>query len=95
MEHCWGEGGIDLKPLFNQYLRDTRIPRLVIERLGKNTWKSRWENCVEEFSMPVYANVDRSIRIDPYRGNFSELQIKSKQKKWIESRYYLEIELPD
>jgi aminopeptidase N len=95
MKQSWGDGAKDFESIFNQYLRDTRIPKLVIEQNGKKSWKSRWENCVAGFSMPVYANEDRNIRIDPDGGSFSELQINSKRKKWIESRYYLEIELPD
>ena len=44
--------GIDLSTVFNQYLRDTRIPTL--EYFFKdNTLGYRWTNCVSGFNMPV------------------------------------------
>uniref|UniRef100_UPI003217D3D4 M1 family metallopeptidase n=1 Tax=uncultured Draconibacterium sp. TaxID=1573823 RepID=UPI003217D3D4 len=49
--------GIDFQPVFNQYLRDTRIP--VFEyTLQNGVMRYRWSNCVDEFNMPlkVYLN---------------------------------------
>jgi aminopeptidase N len=44
--------GIDLKPVFDQYLRDIRIP--VFEYLIKdNKLSFRWNNCVQGFHMPL------------------------------------------
>ena len=44
--------GRDLKPLFDQYLRDIRIP--VFEYFIKGTRLSfRWNNCVPGFNMPL------------------------------------------
>ena len=44
--------GIDLSSVFNQYLRDTRIPTL--EYFFKdNTLGFRWANCVTGFNMPL------------------------------------------
>lgn len=57
--------GLDLKPFFDQYLRDTRIP--VLEywlRDGKLLY--RWTNCAEEFNMPLDVIVnDQKVRIQP------------------------------
>lgn len=57
--------GMQLKPFFDQYLRDTRIP--VLEywlRDGKLLY--RWANCRKEFNMPVDILVnDKKIRIQP------------------------------
>jgi len=44
--------GIDLKPFFDQYLRDIRIPTLEYKIQGKNL-KYRWVNCVPSFNMPL------------------------------------------
>ena len=44
--------GIDLKPVFNQYLRDVRIPVLEY-RLTAGGFQYRWANCVAGFVMPV------------------------------------------
>jgi aminopeptidase N len=49
--------GIDLSTVFNQYLRDTRIPTL--EYYFKDyTLGFRWTNCVSGFNMPVKVTVD-------------------------------------
>ena len=46
------QSGIDLSTVFNQYLRDTRIPTLEYY-LDGNTLKYRWTNGVAGFNMPV------------------------------------------
>lgn len=44
--------GLDLKPFFDQYLRDIRIP--VFEYYVKdNDLTFRWDNCVEKFAMSL------------------------------------------
>jgi aminopeptidase N len=44
--------GIDLKPFFDQYLRDVRIP--VFEYYIKgNDFTFRWNNCMQRFNMPL------------------------------------------
>ena len=57
--------GMDLKPFFNQYLRDTRIP--VLEYFVRdNKLNFRWNNCVQGFNMPIdvfISGVKR--RLDP------------------------------
>ena len=46
------ETGMDLKPFFDQYLRDIRIP--VFEYYVKgNDLSFRWNNCVSRFNMPL------------------------------------------
>jgi aminopeptidase N len=44
--------GINLKPFFNQYLRDVRIPVFEYFVTGKDL-SFRWNNCVAGFNMPV------------------------------------------
>jgi aminopeptidase N len=44
--------GLKLKPFFDQYLRDVRIPVLEYYVNGKNL-SFRWNNCVAGFNMPV------------------------------------------
>ncbi len=51
-EYMSEKAGINLKPVFDQYLRDIRIP--VFEyyiKEGKLTF--RWNNCVQGFNMPL------------------------------------------
>ncbi|MFI0491399.1 M1 family metallopeptidase [Flavobacterium sp.] len=44
--------GLDLKPFFDQYLRDIRIPTFEY-KFKKNKLSYRWTNCVVGFSIPV------------------------------------------
>ena len=49
--------GIDLTTIFNQYLRDTRIPTLEYFIKG-NIVSYRWTNCVSGFNMPLKVKID-------------------------------------
>jgi aminopeptidase N len=49
--------GIDLKPFFDQYLRDIRIPTFEYKVQGNNL-EYRWTNCVPGFNMPVKVSVN-------------------------------------
>ncbi|GAB4026455.1 M1 family metallopeptidase [Spirosoma koreense] len=55
--------GLTLKPVFDQYLRDTRIPILEY-RIANNNIQYRWANCVAGFAMPVLVCLGES---GPYR----------------------------
>jgi aminopeptidase N len=48
--------GTDLSTVFNQYLRDTRIPTLEYYFKG-NTLGFRWTNCVSNFNMPIKVTI--------------------------------------
>ena len=57
--------GADLKPVFDQYLRTTRIPVLEYS-LVRNKLTCRWTNCNSSFSMPVeLVSGQTRIRITP------------------------------
>ncbi|WP_075352389.1 M1 family metallopeptidase [Algoriphagus marinus] len=49
---------IDLNPIFDQYLRDIRIPILSVVKDGK-TISYRWENTIQSFNMPVRVYLDK------------------------------------
>ena len=54
--------GMDLKPFFDQYLRDIRIPVFEYQiKDGELTF--RWNNCVQGFNMPlkIYASGEEII----------------------------------
>jgi aminopeptidase N len=51
------EVGIDLSTVFNQYLRDTRIPTLEYYFKDQNLG-FRWSNCVSGFNMPVKVTIN-------------------------------------
>jgi hypothetical protein len=48
--------GLDLKPFFDQYLRDVRIPILEYTVSGTDI-TYRWANCVQRFNMPLKVKV--------------------------------------
>jgi aminopeptidase N len=50
------QSGLDLKPIFDQYLRDVRIPLLSYTIKGKSL-HYRWENVVSDFAMPIKISV--------------------------------------
>jgi aminopeptidase N len=66
------ESGLNLKPFFNQYLRDIRIP--VLEYYFKDgLLYYHWSNCVEGFNMPVRVTLDN---------NATEIQLELKADQW-------------
>ena len=83
------EIGIDLKPFFNQYLRDTKIP--VFEyKILENKMHYRWSNVVENFNMPIEIIIDNSKRwIYPTESwKISNLNF---QKIDIDKDYYVKV----
>ncbi|MDX9930325.1 MAG: M1 family metallopeptidase [Bacteroidales bacterium] len=48
--------GLDLRPFFDQYLRDVRIPTLEYYVNGQNI-TYRWANCVQRFNMPLKVTI--------------------------------------
>jgi aminopeptidase N len=69
--------GLDLKPVFDQYLRDVRVPVLECVQ-AEGRLKYRWTSCIPEFHMPV------SIRL-----NGTEMHIhpttRWKEMEWLDS----------
>ncbi len=58
---------LDLKAIFNQYLRDVRVPifeyRLHVRKDGKASLTYRWTNTVAGFAMPLKVMIDGEERI--------------------------------
>lgn len=51
------KSGIDLAPIFNQYLRTTEVPVLELKPAGKKV-SFRWTHCTPDFNMPVTVTVN-------------------------------------
>lgn len=76
VEQFWSEQlKRDLSPLFDQYLRSTKIPTLEIQKNG-NKIKYRWSDCNNNFNIPLRVMVDgKPVWIEPvttwktYKGN--------------------------
>lgn len=59
------ESGIDFTHVFDQYLRDIRIPVLEYTLSG-NELVYKWSNCIETFDMPIIVkNGDQELRLSP------------------------------
>jgi aminopeptidase N len=59
-EYISQQAGIDLSTVFNQYLRDTRVPTLEYY-IKEKQLVYRWINCVDGFTMPVQIALDGKI----------------------------------
>jgi aminopeptidase N len=78
IEQFWSEQlKRDLSPLFDQYLRSTKIPTLEIQK-NRNKIKYRWGDCNSNFNIPLRVMVDgKPTWIEPetswktYKGNSS------------------------
>ncbi len=72
------ESGMDLTPIFNQYLRYTTIPELFIQ-INKNKLEYRWNASEPNFNMPIDIKVNgKQIRIQPtLEWHISNIKIKS------------------
>lgn len=81
--------GIDLKPVFDQYLRDIRIP--VFEYfVNGDDLTFRWSNCVDDFNMPLKIWVSgKEIFINPKTGfNTMKLEVANAVIK-VDRGYYV------
>jgi len=68
--------GLDLKPFFDQYLRDIRIP--VFEYFIKDgILNYRWNNCVQQFEMPLKIYIDDKPTVLTPTRRFQTLQLGS------------------
>ncbi|MPR32662.1 M1 family metallopeptidase [Salmonirosea aquatica] len=84
------QAGRDLSKIFDQYLRDIRIPRLEYSFAGK-TLKYRWANVVPGFDMPVkitLAGSDAAQFIYPTT-SWKTLKTKGETSLTIDRNFYV------
>jgi len=89
-QYISSKSGFDLSGVFDQYLRDIRIPVLSYVVNGK-TLQFRWENVVPNFAMPVKISVNGAepIWISPtQKWNFVELDTEKAQIK-VDPNFYV------
>jgi aminopeptidase N len=72
------KSGMDLKPFFDQYLRDNRIPVFEYNIKGKEL-SFRWNNCVRGFNMPVKVEVAGESMVLRPTERFTSIQLKSEK----------------
>ena len=88
-EYMTSKVGINLKPVFDQYLRDIRIP--VFEYFVKdNKLSFRWNNCVNGFNMPlrIYVSGVRKDIIPTARFNTIDLETSNASIS-VDPNYYV------
>lgn len=74
------KSGKDLSKVFDQYLRDIRIPVLEY-KIENGTLSYRWADCIAGFNMPVKVfNKDKAIWLKPAE-KWQELKIKDLEEK--------------
>jgi aminopeptidase N len=72
------ESGMNLTPIFNQYLKHTEIPILEL-KITKGKLEYKWKSDVSDFKMPVDVLInDQKIRIEP-TANWTKSNIKIKK----------------
>jgi aminopeptidase N len=83
------QAGIDLSPVFNQYLRDTRVPTLEYYFKEKQLFY-RWINCVDGFTMPVQVDLNgESLRFLPSKEWKTQTLATTNSKLIIDTNYYV------
>jgi len=81
--------GINLKPVFDQYLRDTRIP--VFEFYVKGSELTfRWTNCVNGFDMPLKIWVSGKAMLIYPRTMFNTIKLNGENEEIkIDPEFYV------
>ena len=78
---------IDLSPVFDQYLRDIRIPVLEYE-IKDGFLKYRWNNVIENFKMPVKIIINETpLLINPTK-NYKKIAFDS-NKLIVDKNFYV------
>ncbi|BAO55290.1 M1 family metallopeptidase [Nonlabens marinus] len=89
------QSGIDLSKVFDQYLRDVRIPVLEYS-LDKETLSYRWVNVVDGFDMPVEITIDGdSRRIEPSTSTQRLKLPTATSTVVVDENYYIESKFSD
>ena len=80
--------GLDLKPFFNQYLRDVRIPVFEYYVQG-NKLSFRWNNCVNGFNMPLRIYVSGVRKDIVPTTSFTTIELDSENPEIkVDANYY-------
>ena len=83
------QAGVDFFPVFNQYLRDTRVPTLEYYFKEKQL-VYRWINCLEGFTMPVQIALNGKNKIIQPSNEWKSIIIDTVNPKLtIDMNYYV------
>ncbi len=83
--------GVDLKPFFNQYLRDFRIPTLEYV-IGDKKVSFRWTNCNSDFTMPIKVFINGKESWITPKTKYSKLDLEEDISSFkIDSNFYIAV----
>ncbi len=85
---------VDLKPVFDQYLRHTALPELQLKAKGKRLF-FRWQADVPNFNMPVDVLVNgQEMRIFPTTEwqKFPKKKVKPEEVEIMEKEFYIDVQ---
>jgi aminopeptidase N len=88
-EYISKESGKDLSKVFDQYLRDIRIPVLEYSLRG-NEVQYRWNNVVKGFQMPVKVKINGKDQFITPENEWKSLKIKGAKVLEVDRNYYVE-----
>lgn len=80
--------GLDLKSVFDQYLRNTAIPVFEHQRDG-NILRFRWENCIESFNMRVRIFLSGKEKWLNPTTEWKEVAVESEDELRTDSNFYV------
>jgi aminopeptidase N len=83
--------GLDLKPFFDQYLRDIRIPTFEY-KFKDNTFFYRWTNCVPGFTIPVKVSLNGKEQwLKPQTEWTNSPQTAKELKVEVDNNFYVNV----
>lgn len=89
-EYIIKESGLKLQKVFDQYLRNTQIPKFEYQ-IEKKRLKYRWTNCIDGFDMPVKVILDSSDKklLSPTT-EWKTLKIKGLKSVKVDENFYVD-----
>jgi hypothetical protein len=90
VEHYMNEKlGLNLQPVFDQYLRDIRIPTFAWRMHDDGLLEYKWENVIDGFKMPVVIYIgDEKIRLEPTT-SWEQLKFSSDLPIQLDKNWYI------
>ncbi len=88
------ESGVDLTPIFNQYLGYKNLPKLEIVSL-KNKVRYRWNCDVPDFKMPIDVEIEGSLRRIYPTNIWKKMRVKKQNIKVLENRFLINLKNGD
>ncbi|MBC6366199.1 M1 family metallopeptidase [Algoriphagus sp. AK58] len=83
--------GMDLTPIFDQYLRDERIPVLEYYFSDAKTLNYRFSNCLKNFEMPVDVELEGKKQRIVISTNWTQLKVDQNSELEVDPDFYVSV----